>query len=295
MASTKEIRRRIKSIKNTGQITKALQMVSATKMRRAQSQATLARPYRDTLSLVVTLSSGKIDPSLHPLLSPGLSDKMGVVLLSTDKGMCGSLNANIFRMIQNEKILAEARKTDEWEFYTVGRKGREFIARTGRKLAADFESTEKVSFTEAAKVRKFIVNAFLHGEVGTVYLAYADFVSTLRQEARLVKLLPVDPVVLHEALAQHEATDDMASEFLFEPNLDTVLDFALVHLIDTQIYQAMLEMKASEHSARMIAMQNATNNAKDLVSDLTLTYNQMRQDAITRELLEIASAAAALE
>ena len=298
MPSTRDLRRRIRSIKNTSQITKAMQMVSAAKMRKAQNQAISARPYSSTLYQVLASVADRIDPSLHHLLTGNGSVKTAVFVLSTDKGLCGSLNTNLFRTLMHLPENGLNKKPDDLIFYSMGKKGRDFIVRTGRKLAADFPNTEKATFREAATVRKLILRSFIDSEIGEVYILYPRFVSTLRQEARLVKILPVEPQVLRELLSQSGypvISADSKQEFLFEPSPDRVLDYALVHLLDTQIYQAMLETKASEHSARMIAMQNATDNARDLVADLTLTYNQVRQGAITNELLEISSAAAALE
>lgn len=294
MANTRELRRRIKSVKNTSQITKAMQMVSATKMRKAQVQAISGRPYSSTLSYALSAVSGKIDPSMHLLLQPNGSSKIGILVLSTDKGLCGALNTNLLRSIQSSDNF----KGKDIIYYTIGKKGRDFIVRTGKNLQADFESTEHINFSEGIKVRKMMLEAFLNAEVGEIYLAYPHFVSTLRQEPKIVKILPIakESLTSFFDIKDTQVDDVMAScEFVFEPGADAVLDYALTHLIDTQIYQALLEMRASEHSARMIAMQNATNNAKDLVADLNLSYNQIRQSAVTTELLEITSAQAALE
>lgn len=291
MPSTRDLRRRIKSVKNTSQITKAMQMVSATKMRRAQGQALSSRPYTSTFLEVLSSLAGKIDSEKHSLLSSNRSNKVGILVLSTDKGLCGALNTNIFRYLQSNDLF----NNKEIVFYTIGKKGRDFLVRTGKDLQADFESQEHISFNTAIKIRNFLTYAFTKAEVGEVYLLYPRFMSTLRQEPRLVKILPIDKSYLDEVLKGQEDKKSVGGEVLFEPNIDQVLDFALTHFVDTQIYQALLETRASEHSARMIAMQNATDNAKELVGDLQLTYNQMRQDAITKELLEITSAAAALE
>ncbi|MDO8619013.1 MAG: ATP synthase F1 subunit gamma [Candidatus Daviesbacteria bacterium] len=297
MAKTRELRRRIKSVKNTSQITKAMQMVSATKMRRAQNKATESRPYTLTLTETLSRVAGKVQLESNPLLQTNTSKKVAVLLLTSDKGLCGSLNTNILRKLQTDDKL----NGKEVSFYTIGRKGRDFLVRTGRDLVADFENAEKVDFIISTRIRKMLVEAYLKQELGEVYLLYPDFKSTLRQEPKLVQILPVEPVIANEVKQSGQiATSPSAprndvGEFLYEPNPAAVLDFALTHYIDTQIYQAMLETKASEHSARMIAMQNATNNAKELVEDLTLTYNQVRQGAITTELLEITSAAAALQ
>lgn len=270
-----------------------MQMVSATKMRRAQNQAISGRPYTSTLAFVLATVSKIIDPTLHKLLQNNDSSKVGVVLISTDKGLCGSLNTNLFRLINGDDLFKK-----EVIFYTIGKKGRDFLVRTKRVLEADFENTDQVHFLQATKLRKFLVEEFLNNKVGEVYLLYPDFISTLRQEAKLTKILPIDPVALSSFLESEKSKGEQqveSHEFLFEPDPSLVLDFALTHFLDTQIYQGFLESKASEHSARMIAMQNATNNAKDLVQDLNLAYNGLRQANITRELLEITSAGAALE
>jgi len=302
MANTRELRRRIKSVKNTAQITKAMEMVSATKMRRAQNQALSGRPYSTTLQESLAKLSGKVNPEKNRLLQTNSSSKTGLILFSTDKSLCGALNTNVFR-----KVLEFIKEKKAVQFYTVGTKGRNMIVRTGNTLMADFENSDKVDFRRAKQLSKLVIEGFLSGDLGEVYLAYPDFISTIRQEPKVVKLLPIDKsivgqniVVTGEKITTETTTRDTrgtldTSEFLIEPNPDELLDFVLTHEIETQIYQALLETKASEHSARMMAMQNATNNAKDLVDDLNLTYNQTRQDAITRELLEITTAAAALE
>lgn len=292
MASSKELRSRIKSIKNTAQITKAMQMVAATKMRKAQNMAVSARPYISTLSFALSQVCGKLSPAVSPLLKLSDEGKTVIVVLSTDKGLCGALNTNIFRVIaSNHEIMNK-----DTVFLTKGKKGRDFLVRSGRSLEADFENPEHVDFSQATEIRKYLMQFFQKGEIKEAYLLYTDFVSTLRQEPKLVKVLPFDSA---SALEQCKIYDNSVlpsrSEFVFEPNPVSVMEYALIHLLDTQIYQAILETKASEHSARMVAMQNATENAKELVVDLTLSYNQARQGAITRELLEIASAGAALE
>lgn len=280
MANTRELRRRIRSIKNTSQITKAMQMVSATKMRRAQNQALGGRPYSETLSGALEKLGSGVNPEVHPLLSQGQGNTTGVLLLSTDKALCGALNTNLFRA-----ILASHETSGNVKYFSVGAKGRNFVVRSGRTLEADFENPEIVIFRQARQISKLLINAFLEGYLKELYLVYPQFVSTLRQEAKIVKMLPIEYVPQGE---------QAHSEFLFEPNADELLDFVLTHQVETQIYQALLETKASEHSSRMMAMQNATDNALELVEDLTLTYNQTRQESITNELLEITTAQAAL-
>ena len=326
MANTRELRRRIKSIKNTSQITKAMQMVAATKMRRAQNQAVSGRPYEENLNFSVGTLLPKVDITTHPLFgghlersersqdsktesrdssAPPRNDResTGVILLSTNKSLCGALNTNLFRTVQQK-----FGQDKDIKYFSYGLKGRNFVVRTGKTLEADFESPEAVIFRQARQIANLVRNAFLEGLVKEVYLAFPDFVSTLRQEPKIVKLLPIDvthllgdntsdtPGVSAKVLSRlHTGSERMVSEFLFEPNVDELLDFVLVHHIETQIYQALLETKASEHSARMMAMQNATDNANELVEDLNLTYNQTRQAAITNELLEITTAGAAIE
>lgn len=299
MPSSKELRRRIKSVKNTSQITKAMQMVSATKMRRAQNQAIGSRPYWQTLLQALVSVSDRVDSSPHSLLAGNDSQNSGALVFSTDKGLCGSLNSNVFKMVMSAEFVVRCEEKESI-FYTIGKKGKEFVVRSGKTLEADFPNPEKVDFNAAVKIRKFIIPEYLSGKIGKVFLVYPRFLSTLRQEARVAQLLPVEKESLLELIqsfCQEPTTHNQqpTSELLFEPNPDQVLDYALIHLIDTRIYQALLETKASEHSARMVAMKNATDNAKELVSDLTLNYNQLRQDAITRELLEATSAGAAME
>lgn len=298
MANTRELRRRIRSVKNTSQITKAMQMVAATKMRKAQNQAVNGRPYAGNLLESLARLLPRIDQEVHPLLGSKKiatppptatqllagprNDNVGVVVLSTDKGLVGALNTNIIRAVSGLHLPGV-----NVNYITVGKKVRSFVARTGKDLKADFENSDIVIFRQAKQLAKLLIEAYLKREIGEAFIVYPRFISTLRQEAVRVKILPI------ELESITEGTD--TSEFLIEPDPDQLLDELLTHFVEIRIYQALLETKASEHSARMIAMQNATDNAKELVGDLQLTYNQTRQDAITRELLEITSASLALE
>ncbi|MDD5415983.1 MAG: ATP synthase F1 subunit gamma [Candidatus Daviesbacteria bacterium] len=303
MANTRELRRRIKSVKNTAQITKAMQMVAATKMKRAQSQALNGRPYSFNLGEALKRLLPLVEIESHPLLSGNDTKTTGVVLLTTDKSLCGALNTNLFRLVTASGFFSV-----DTVFYTVGKKGRNFIARSGKNLQADFENLDVVTFREAAQLAKLVMDAFLAKEIGEAYIVYPHFGSTLRQEALKVKLLPIDletvipadaGIQLKESRSELDSrmrgNDTGGSEFLFEPDPDKLLDYILVHHLQIKIYQSLLETKASEHSARMIAMQNATDSALELVEDLNLTYNQTRQDSITKELLEITTAALAME
>lgn len=282
MASTQKLRRRIKSIKNTAQITKAMEMVAATKMRKAQNQALFGRPYNINLDQSLKRLLPGIEKESHALILPNDSENIGVAIFSTDKGLVGALNTNVIRSVIAASFPQKA------IFYTVGKKGRQFVVRTGKNLKADFENPAVVAFRQAKQLSKMLIDSYLSGEVGEVYLIYPKFVSTLRQEATKVKLLPIDISLIDKGL-----TDK--SEFIIEPNSAELLNELLTHYVEIAIYQALLETKASEHSAQMIAMKNATDNASELVDDLQLTYNQTRQGNITAELLEIASAQAAME
>ena len=278
MANTRELRRRIKSVKNTSQITRAMEMVAAVKMKKAQDQAVNGRTYSDNLSSALERLLPRVDLEAHPLLTGNGSTKVGIILLTTDKGLVGALNTNLVRTVISAKL-------QNVIFYTVGKKGRSFVVRTEKQLVADFENVDAISFRQAVQLSKIVIEAFRLLEVGEVILIYPQFISTLRQEPNIVKLLPISLPL----------TTSDTSEFLFEPNIDTLLDALLIHHIQIKIYQALLETKASEHSSRMVAMKNATDNAKELVSDLTLNYNQARQDSITKEILEIATASVAMQ
>lgn len=282
MASTRNLRRRIKSIKNTAQITKAMEMVAATKMRKAQNQALNSRPYNQNLNFSLSRVLPAVEGEAHSLMIPNNSQVTGVVILSTDKGLVGALNTNVIRAVIAASFPQKA------IFYTVGRKGRQFVVRSGKNLKADFENPAVVAFRQAKQLSKMLINLYLSGEAGEVFLIYPKFVSTLRQEATKVKLLPIDISLI-------ESEPSNSSEFIIEPSSAELLSELLIHYVEMTIYQALLETKASEHSAQMVAMKNATDNASDLVEDLGLTYNQTRQGNITAELLEITSAQAAME
>jgi len=286
MANTRELRRRIKSTKNTAQITKAMQMVSAVKMRRAQDQALNGRPYSENLNEALSRLLPRVDIKSHPLLTGNDSKATGVIILSTDKGLCGSLNTNIIRTIMNAKFEGNTL------FYTVGKKGRNFVVKSGKTLTADFENPDLVIFRKAVQLTNMVKDSFKASEVGQVYLVYPHFVSTIKQEPKMVKLLPVDISSLDNLITGSETRKPETQK---TSSVDALLDSLLLHEIQIRIYQALLETKASEHSSRMVAMKNATDNAKELVEDLTLNYNQVRQDSITREILEISSASAAME
>jgi F-type H+-transporting ATPase subunit gamma len=288
MPSTRDIRRRIKSVKNTAQITKAMQMVAAAKMRKAQQAALLGRPYADLMNAILAEAGPRIVSFQHPLMEIRPVKKRAVIVVTSDRGLCGGLNGNLFR---------EAAKLDKnvTVFVTAGRKGAQFISRTKRSLAAEFTYKDTPTFAEARAISKFVQELFLKGEVDAVDILYPKFVSTLEQVPKTVPFLPVgkiQPVTVGiNAPSQEMPTAGVRTDtFEFEPDEKTVLGALLPHSLNFQMHQILLETKASEQSARMVAMKNATDNAKEIIKGLTLEYNKLRQANITKELLEITTA-----
>jgi F-type H+-transporting ATPase subunit gamma len=284
MANTQDIRRRIKSIRNTAQITKAMQMVAASKMRKAQQHALAGRPYSELLNRVLVSLKGRTDPLLHPLLQIRPTNKELILVISTDKGLAGALNTNLMR----EAAVFDPAKT---AYVTAGRKARQFITRTKRELLADFELKDAPTILETKAIAKFCVEKFLSREVDKVTVLYTQFVNTINQKPVAQTLLPISRFVFDtRAVGQNESGADLMLEYTFEPSPQAVLDFMLPYYVQYQVYQMVLDARASEHSARMVAMKNATDNANQFIKDLTLEYNKMRQASITTELLEIATA-----
>jgi F-type H+-transporting ATPase subunit gamma len=288
-ANTRDIRRRIKSVKNTSQITKAMQMVAASKMRKAQMRALSGRPYAEELAkILAALGIAGGSDELHPLLQERKEVKRElVIVISTDKGLCGALNTNLLRELNR----FDAAKTT---FVAVGRKGAQYLGRLKRDLAAEFELKEAFTFLECKQASKFAIEKFLSGDVDKVTVAYTDFKSTLRQEPTLKVILPVQNFDIDDLHGQKTEVAASSTEYLFEPSAGGVLEHLVPHYVHFAVYQMVLESRASEHSARMVAMKNATDNAKQLIKDLTLEYNKIRQAGITTELLEITTAQMAL-
>jgi F-type H+-transporting ATPase subunit gamma len=280
MPSTLDIRRRIRSVKNTAQITKAMQMVAASKMRKSQAAALSGRPYQEVLFRVLAALRGKVDPQASPLLVERTVRRELILVISSDKGLCGALNTNLFRELT-------AIDAVDPSFTAIGRKAVQFLVRTRRNLLADFQVSELPHTREVRPIANFCAEKFLSGEVDRVRVVYSKFVNTLVQQATTVNLLPASS---EELLGEEKGEKVPSGEFLFEPSEQGVLSAIVPHYITFQIFQMILDARASEHSARMVAMKNATDNAKQLVKDLTLEYNKVRQAGITTELLEIASA-----
>jgi F-type H+-transporting ATPase subunit gamma len=278
MPSTLDLRRRIKSVKNTSQITKAMQMVAAAKMRKAQNAALAGRPYQDMLWRVLAAIKGRVEPTNHPLLAIREIKTELILIFSTDKGLCGPLNANLFKEIAE----SDAEKA---EFVVMGKKAAQYLVRTKRNLVADYPLKDPVRYADVRPIAKFASDRFISGEVDEVRVLYPKFVNTLTQQPVLRDLLPIPAEELDVKDVKGES-----GEFIFEPDVHDVLDSILPHYIAFQLFQMALDARASEHSARMVAMKSATDNAKQLIKDLTLEYNKVRQENITTELLEITTA-----
>jgi F-type H+-transporting ATPase subunit gamma len=287
MPSTRDIRRRIKSVKNTAQITKAMQMVAAAKMRKAQQAALVGRPYAQLLNEIMAEAATRTVGFDHPLMQSRPVAKRAVVIVSTDRGLCGGLNSNLFR---------EAAKLDKniTTFIAAGKKGAQFVSRTRRALAAEFHFKDAPEFAEARAISKFVQQMFLKGEVDAVDILFPRFINTLTQQPQVVPFLPIAKIVAAtagvNAPAQELPAGSATDVFEFEPDEETVLGELLPHSLNFQMHQVLLETKASEQSARMVAMKNATDNAQQIIKDLTLEYNKLRQANITKELLEITTA-----
>jgi F-type H+-transporting ATPase subunit gamma len=285
-ANTRDIRRRIKSVKNTAQITKAMQMVAASKMRKAQQLAIDGRPYAQLLNRISAAVNEVSGDEKHPLLQHREVKKELVIIISTDKGLCGPLNTNLLR---------EAAKFDSQKtiFITAGRKAAQWAGRSKRNMIAEFLLKDTPSFVETKVISKMAIEKFLDGTVDKVSVLVTRFVNTLTQEPIVFQLLPVAALPSNVDVAK-KAQEQGGVDAVFEPSAAAVLDALLPYYAHFAIYRAVVEARAAEHSARMVAMKNATDNAKSLIKDLTLEYNKIRQASITTELLEITTAQMAL-
>jgi F-type H+-transporting ATPase subunit gamma len=291
MPSTRDIRRRIKSVKSTAQITKAMQMVASSKMLKAQQGALNFRPFAAMAGQIMEHLTEDTGDYRHPLMEVREVRKRAVIVISTDKGLCGALNSNLFRELSKYD-------TATTQFIAVGRKAAQFLARTKRKLVAEFTYHDTPTYAECQVISKFAQQMFMKGEADAVDVVYTRFINTLSQRPDLRALLPMGSSESLRAEARGQAPEAPAGQrridFLFEPDPATVMDRLVLYFLDFRVAQLLQEAKASEHSARMVAMKNATDNAHQLVKHLTLEYNKLRQANITKELLEISSAAMAL-
>ncbi|MCY4486071.1 MAG: ATP synthase F1 subunit gamma [Deltaproteobacteria bacterium] len=284
MPSLKDIRKRIASVRNTQQITKAMKMVAAAKLRRAHDAAVESRPYAEKMRELLANLSARVAEDSHPLLVAREEKRIDAVFVTTDRGLCGGYNSNLFRLAQN---FLQDHPEQEVSFRFVGRKGADFYRRRGRSPMDDSPVTWNAPPEEiaAAAAGRFI-GRYLRGESDGAYILYSEFHSALSQKPTVARLLPVAPAKVDE--------DQHLTEYLLEPGIGDLLSNLLPKSVEVQIYQALLEAVAGEHGARMTAMESATSNASDLISLLTLQMNRARQAAITTELLEVVSTAEAL-
>ena len=282
MASQRDIRRRIGAVRNIRQITRAMQFVAAAKLRRAQESTLHARPYSEKIDEVLADLAAVLSGEEHPLLAEREGGKRLIVLITTDRPLAGPLNTNTVRFIAREITDYKGDLT----LVTVGRKGRDAMRRARVPMEAHFDSFgDRPTFADVIPLARLVSDGFVDGTYGRVDTVYSHFVSTLVQRPTLDRLLPVEPAEDTEGIP--------GRQFIFEPNPGAVLRQLLPRYVATRLFQAVLENKASEESSRMVAMKNATENAEELIDDLTLSYNKVRQANITREMIEIASGAQA--
>ena len=286
MPNTSDLKRRIRSVKSTQQITKAMKMVAAAKLRRAQAAITEARPWADTLSRVLASLASRTEFS-HPLLERRDGERSWVVVISSDKGLCGSFNANLLRQVETE--LGSGRWPDV-ELVVVGRKASDFFASRNWAVAHDERETmSKLTAEDGHRLGEMFVKAFTSGQVDSVFLIYNRFVNLIRHEITTERLLPIEPPPMDE--------DDGAPQvdYIYEPNAEALLAELLPRHVATQVQRAMYDSAAAEQASRMTSMDAATRNAGEMIDSLTLLFNRTRQAAITKELIEIVSGAQALE
>lgn len=287
MATTREIRRRIRSIGNITQITRAMEMVSAAKMRRAQQRVQASRPYSDRIRLMISALSGLTDleEGRYPLLDKREVEQVGMIVISADKGLSGALNSNLIR--RTIEFVREDLDETPVEVVAIGRKARDFFRRTRYGIEAEFTNMpDWPGIEDLRPIVDIAIEDFTRGKIDAVYISFTQFENTLTQRPVVRQILPIEPADDEEAVEE-------VRDFIFEPDRETVLNALLPRYIEVQVYQAMLEALASEHAARMVAMRNATENANELVDELTLSYNKARQTQITNEVSEIAAGAIA--
>lgn len=284
MASLTQLKKRIKSVGNISKITKAMEMVSASKMRQAQMQALNSRVYSRKLDEIFARIGTITDTSLHPLLSWQTEvEQHALLIISTDRGLTGSLNANLFKAVEQ---FQQEKKAD---VYTIGRLAKENTIKSGYKLIAEFgEIGEQIEYSSVQPISDLLRREFIQGKYKTVSIAYMDFISTLSQVPRITQLMPV-----REA-NYVDNPEKLKKEYIFEPSAGDLLDSLLPYVVEIKIYQSLLEARASEHSARMVAMKNASDNAAELKDDLSLAFNRSRQANITNELADIVTATMSL-
>jgi F-type H+-transporting ATPase subunit gamma len=285
MANTRQIKQRIKATSNITKITKAMEMVSASKMRRAQAQALATRPYTIALQESLESVASVVSSDAHPLLTTHLQGVDVLIVLSTDKGLCGSLNPTLYK-----NMIEWYRSKSNPFVIPVGKKAVAFSQFVGLQIFAQFQNLpDKISTKDILPISTLIREKYLSGELKSVSVLYMDFISTLVQRPKIQQLLPI-PKGHNVSQSEQTIVNQTPSEYLFEPSPQAILEHLLPYFVENSVYQSMLEAKASEHSARMVSMKNASENAKDLSGSLTLEFNKSRQASITNELLDITTA-----
>jgi F-type H+-transporting ATPase subunit gamma len=300
MPSAREIKKRIRSVKNIGQITRALEAVSASRVRKAQARVLASRAFSEKaweILLNVQKSAQKGTP-LHPLLTPRAEVKSAmIILITSDRGLAGAFNTNIIRVAQR---FADRIPEERIQFVSVGRKGRDSLVRARMPLVAEFSNPSEPTIASLSPITRLAIDEFLSGSVDEVFIAYTDFINTLTQRPRVTRLLPLSPYTTDDQIVAEYVKNapDVTTgslDYEYEPSATAILDEIVPRFTALQLYQAVLESQASEHSARMVAMRNASDNASGLVDSLTLVYNKARQAGITAEILDIVGGAQALQ
>ena len=285
MASVRQIARRIRSVENTAKITKAMSMIAASKLRRTQDAATQGRSYADSMSEMVSnvMSQARDDELSQPLAEPREVTNVGLVLITPDRGLTGGLNSNVLRAVGDFVGLQSV----PVKVVALGKKGIDFARRSGLELIGELSGiSDRPTFSDTSPISKAIIDGFINGQVDSIHVAYAQFVNTTMQRPTVIQLAPV---------VTPEISNVDNQGYIFEPNANEVLTELLPRYIETLIHHAVLEASASEQSARMVAMNQATDNANEMVDDLTLLMNKLRQETITKELLDIVGGVAAIE
>jgi len=284
MATIREIRRRIKSVQNTAKVTKAMEMVAASKMRRAQERTIAARPYAEKMRHVLAdlAAQHSSDEEIHPLLVQRPVNRIALIHITPDRGLCGglvaSVNRNVASFILEQQVPVSA--------VAVGRKGRDFLVRSGQEVRAEFTNLgDRPSVVDLQPIAHIVIDDYTNGLIDEVHISYTQFINTVNQQPVLWRLLPIEPAAIEPG---------QNVEYIYEPSPSDVLEQLLPRFVEKELYHVILESIASEQSARMVAMRNATDNAKEVIEDLTLTYNKVRQEMITKELLDITGGVVAL-
>ncbi|MCI5500484.1 MAG: ATP synthase F1 subunit gamma [Lachnospiraceae bacterium] len=292
MASMRDIKRRKESVQSTGQITKAMKLVSSVKLQKAKLGAEVSKPYFDTMYETVADMIAKSGQMSHPFLQKSKSDKKAVIVITSNRGLAGGYNSNVVKLVTHDERFT----TDNTIIYAVGLKGRESLEKNGYNIAKDYsEAINEPLYSDATEIGKELLSQFVKGEIGEIYLAYTIFKNTVVQIPTMIKLLPIDAEdIISEQEDISEDPLDKITLMNYEPEAEEALDAIIPKYINSLIYGGLVESHASENGARMQAMDSATSNAEDMISDLSLRYNRARQASITQELTEIIAGASAI-